>query len=389
MFAQLKSSTLRGTARKRPVPESDTLGQRYGQLSTAIVTVDPHLENGMGSIQVRNDHSGPATYQARIRRQGFPTLSRTFPSRGEAQQWLTQHETIIRTRIYAVKMEAERQRVASECAPQYRTLGDLMRRYLALVTPQKRSLDQETLRMKGLLKHTLADCPLNGLSPQRVAEWRDLRLQSVSSSTVKRDMTLLAHVLKVASDEWGEPFAKNPFRAVRRPREASPRDRRFNPGEEAALLAACDEARATYLRPIVELAIETAMRQSEIVGLDWSRVNLARRSVYLTMTKNGTSRGVPLSLRAMNVLSQLPGDRLGQVFSGVTAEAVKRAFIRARKRAGMEDFRFHDLRHEATSRLFEKGLTVPEVARITGHKTWTMLERYTHLQLEDVARRLD
>ncbi|MFM0131768.1 site-specific integrase [Paraburkholderia sediminicola] len=343
----------------------------------------------MGNVQVRDDNSGIVTYQARIRRQGFPALSRTFPSRAEAQQWIDQHEATIRARIGTAKAEVERQRIARECAPQYRTLGDLMRRYLAVVTPQKRSSDQEALRMNGLLKHALADCPLSGLSPQRVAEWRDLRLQSVSSSTVKRDMTLLAHVLKIASDEWGEPFVKNPFKAIRRPREATPRDRRFNSGEEAALLAACDEARATYLRPIVELAIETAMRQSEIVGLDWSRVNLARRSVHLTMTKNGTSRGVPLSLRAMNVLSQLPGDRRGAVFAGVTAEAVKRAFIRARKRAGMEDFRFHDLRHEATSRLFEKGLTVPEVARITGHKTWTMLERYTHLQLEDVARRLD
>jgi integrase len=339
----------------------------------------------MGTIQKRSN----GTYTAKIRRKGFPALSRTFPTRGEGEAWLNEHEALIRTRVHEVKKEAERRRIASECAPQYRTLGDLMRRYLAVVTPQKRSSGQETLRMKGLLKHSLAECPLSSLSPQRVAEWRDLRLQSVSSSTVKRDMTLLAHVLKIASNEWGEPFTKNPFRSVRRPREATPRDRRFNAGEEAALLAACDEARATYLRPIVELAIETAMRQSEIVGLDWSRVNLARRAVHLAMTKNGTSRGVPLSLRAMNVLSQLPCERRGSVFAGVTVEAVKRAFIRARKRAGMEDFRFHDLRHEATSRLFEKGLTVPEVARITGHKTWTMLERYTHLQLEDVARRLD
>ena len=339
----------------------------------------------MGTIQ-----RGPSGHHtAKIRIKGFPPLSRTFPTRPEAETWLDEQETLVRKRIHEVKNETERHRIATECAPQYRTLGDLMRRYLAVVTPQKRSADQEALRMKGLLKHSLAECPISSLSPQRVAEWRDLRLQSVSSSTVKRDMTLLAHVLKIACDEWGEPFAKNPFRAVRRPREARPRDRRFNAGEEVALLAACDESRAAYLRPIVELAIETAMRQSEIVGLDWSRVNLARRSVHLTMTKNGTLRGVPLSLRAMNVLDQLPGDRLGQVFTGVTAEAVKRAFIRARKRAGMDDFRFHDLRHEATSRLFEKGLTVPEVARITGHKTWTMLERYTHLQLEDVARRLD
>jgi integrase len=345
----------------------------------------------MGTIQKRSN----GTYTAKIRRKGFPALSRTFPTRGEGEAWLNEHEALIRTRVHEVKKEAERRRVASECAPQYRTLGDLMRRYLAVVTPLKRSSDQETLRMNGLLKHSLAECPLSSLSPQRVAEWRDLRLQSVSSSTVKRDMTVLAHVLKVASDEWGESFTKNPFRVVRRPKESAPRNRRLKAGEESGLLAACDDARAHYLRPVVELAIETAMRQSEIVSLAWTNISLPDRSAYLPMTKNGTSRDVPLSSRAIKILDALPaerdnaGNRTGFVFPSVTTEAVKRAFIRARNRAKLVDFRFHDLRHEATSRFFERKLTVPEVARITGHKTWTMLERYTHLRLEDVARRLD
>ncbi|WP_175912660.1 site-specific integrase [Burkholderia sp. BCC1640] len=349
----------------------------------------------MGTIQARPRQRDKIRYQAKIRIKGFSSLSRTFPTRVEAEAWLNEHEAEIRRRIHATKMETERQRIAAECEAQYRTLGDLMRRYLATVTPLKRSAEQETLRMNGLLKHELADCPIINLDRQRVAEWRDVRLLTVSGSTVRRDMTLLAHVVKIGIEEWAAPLAQNPFQKVRRPKESPPRDRRLRTGEESALLAACRDARAPYLRPVVELALETAMRQSEIVALDWAHISLSGRYARLPMTKNGTARGVPLSARAAMILQSVPtafdanGNRTGQVFAGVTTEAVKRSFIRAVRRAELRDFRFHDLRHEATSRFFERRLTVPEVARITGHKTWTMLERYTHLQLDDVARRLD
>ncbi|AJY19405.1 site-specific integrase [Burkholderia multivorans] len=349
----------------------------------------------MGTIQARTRQLDTIRYQATIRIKGFPTLSRAFPSRTEAEAWLAEHEASIHRRIHSAKIEAERQRIAAECSVQYRTLGDLMRRYLATVTPSKRSADQETIRMNGLLKHGIADCPIVNLDRQRVAEWRDARLQNVTGPTVRRDMILLAHVVKIGMVEWNTPLVENPFRTVRRPLEGPPRNRRMKSGEEPALLSVCDDARAPYLRPIVELALETALRQSELVQLDWSNVSMSGRYAYLPMTKSGTARGIPLSSRAVEILADLPaaldsdGNRAGPVFVGATSEAVKRAFIRASRRAGLANFRFHDLRHEATSRFFERGLTVPEVARITGHKTWTMLERYTHLQLADVARRLD
>ncbi|QRR09740.1 site-specific integrase [Burkholderia sp. MS455] len=344
----------------------------------------------MGTIQSRSRRSG-IRLQATIRIKGFPTLSRAFGDRTDAETWIADQEDFIRRRIHTAKMETERQRIAAECEVQYRTLGDLMRRYLATVTPGKRASDQEAIRMNGLLKHAIADCPILNLDRQRIAEWRDTRLLTVSGSTVRRDMTLLAHVIKIGIEEWSAPLTQNPFRAVRRPAEGPPRDRRLKLGEQAALLSACDDARAPYLRPVVELALETAMRQSELVSLAWQRISLSGRYAYLPVTKNGTARGVPLSSRAIEILATLSrgGNGTGAVFAGVTAEAVKRAFIRAIRRAGLDNLRFHDLRHEATSRFFERGLTVPEVARITGHKTWAMLERYTHLQLDDVARRLD
>jgi integrase len=136
------------------------------------------------------------------------------------------------------------------------------------------------------------------------------------------------------------------------------------------------------------LALETAMRQGELVNLRWEHVHLARRIAHLPDTKNGEPRTVPLSTAALKILRSLPRSLTGQVFVGLTSEAVKRAFARAVRRAGIDDLHFHDLRHEATSALFERGLNIMEVASITGHKDLRMLRRYTHLRAEDLAKKL-
>jgi integrase len=130
------------------------------------------------------------------------------------------------------------------------------------------------------------------------------------------------------------------------------------------------------------------MRQSELVGLKWKNIDFQRRTAFLPHTKNGESRSVPLSAEALNVLGNLPRSISGDVFPGLTTTAVKKAFTRATRRAEIEDFHFHDLRHEATTRLFERGLNIMAVAAITGHKDLRMLQRYTHLKAEDLARKL-
>jgi len=142
---------------------------------------------------------------------------------------------------------------------------------------------------------------------------------------------------------------------------------------------------------VVKLALETGMRMSEIIGLDWLQVDLKKRTIRLLegKTKNGEGRAVPLSKRAIEVFEGRPGPRVGPVFVGVTQPACTRAFMRAADRAGVENFHFHDLRHEATSRLFEKGLNVMEAASITGHKDLRMLQRYTHLDASKLAEKLD
>jgi integrase len=360
-----------------------------GALTAHTCTHSFQVELGMGTLQKRPN----GAFTAKIRRKGFPTLSYTFSTQSEAGAWMAEQEAAITARVTAARAIEDQKRIAAECAPRYRVFGDLMLRYLETVTPTKRAADEEAMRLRGLFKHSIASCPLQGLTVRRVAEWRDERMQKVSGSTVNRDMNLLGHVIETARSEWEIDFEVNPFQRVRRPREAPPRERRLTKAEESALMTACDATQNPYVRPIIILALETAMRRSEIVGLEWERVYLEEPSVHLTQTKTGRPRGVALSRRAVATLAALRpvcgGELKGSVFPGLTANALKLAFRRAVERAGIKDFRFHDLRHEATSRLCEKRLTVMEVASITGHQDVRMLRRYIHLQVSDLARKLD
>jgi integrase len=226
-----------------------------------------------------------------------------------------------------------------------------------------------------------------------MARYRDERLQKVTAGSVRRELTILSHLFEVSCKEWGI-FVRNPVRDITLPPNNRARDRRLQDTEDASdteesrLLAACRRCRNPYLLPIVQFALETAMRQSEIVRLRWQHVNLKRRTAFLPDTKNGESRTVPLSSVAVDVLKALPRSINGEVFPGVTTESIKKAFIRAVRHAGIEDLHFHDLRHEATTRLFEQGLTILEVSSITGHRDLQMLRRYTHLRAEDLAKKL-
>ena len=162
------------------------------------------------------------------------------------------------------------------------------------------------------------------------------------------------------------------------------RDRRLKANELDDILRASE---SEELGRVVQLVLETAMRRGEISTLRWENIDLKNKSILLRDTKNGDTRPVPLSSRAIKLLKALPRRIDGGVF-GMLPDSITRAFDRACQRAGVEHLRFHDLRHEATSRLFEKGLNPMEVASITGHKTLQMLKRYTHLKVEDLARKL-
>ncbi|HHJ15204.1 MAG TPA: site-specific integrase [Gammaproteobacteria bacterium] len=319
---------------------------------------------------------GPYQWQAQVRKKGQPLQTKTFETRAEAEQWARAIEVEMDKGVFVSRAEAEST-----------TLKELLERYLNEITPLKKGAASETNRLRALMRLPLARRFVASIRGMDIARFRDERLQKVTPSTVKRDLVLLGHAFEVARKEWGIHF-HNPVRDIKLPSENRPRDRRLQAGEETRLLAACEQARNPWLLPVVQLALETAMRQGELIRLHWEHIDLSHRTAYLPDTKNGESRTVPLSTTAIQVLRALPRSLHGQAIPGVTTEAIKRAYIRAVRRAGIEDLRFHDLRHEATTRLFEKGLNIMEVASITGHKDLRMLRRYTHLKAEDLARKL-
>lgn len=338
----------------------------------------------MPTIRKRGEYQ----YQAIVRREGYPRQTKTFLTYREAETWATTIESEMLRGIFIDRSLAERT-----------TLGDLIARYLVEVTPTKRGQASELSRGNNLIRDPLSSYKVAALSGKILAEFRDRRLMRVSGSTVNRDLNMISHVLNTARKEWGV-HCDNPVAYIRRPRPGKSRERRLQEGEAERLLRALDICGRNpdgtftegmhnpWVKPIVQLAIETAMRRGELLSLRWPDVDLEKQTAHLRSTKNGESRTVPLSRAAIGVLAVLPRSIDGRVFP-TTADALKKGFTRACARAGIEELRFHDLRHEATSRLFELGVfDMMEVATITGHKTLAMLRRYTHLRAERLAQKL-
>lgn len=327
----------------------------------------------MATLEKRGDF-----WRAKVRRIGFPTQSRTFDNKALAERWAREIENEMDRGDFVDRTEAEKN-----------TLAEVLKRYQKEISPTKKGAVSEDSRINGILRSRVCKTKMSALSSTQLAAYRDERLEAVSPSTVNRELNVISHAIEIARREWGIYMPENPVRLVRRPKAPRARDRRFVKDEEKRLIAECrDTARNPFLLAVVQLAIETGMRQGEIVGIERSRMDLKKRYIVLPDTKNGEQRIVPLSPKAIKVIKALPASVNTKLFPGLTTEAVKRAFIRAAKRAKLDDFHFHDLRHEATSRLFALGLNPMEVAAITGHKTLQMLKRYTHLNATDLAKKL-
>jgi integrase len=267
-------------------------------------------------------------------------------------------------------------------------LGDVLRRYRETVTPSKRGGIEEAIRLKALERRRIAKLALVNVTPQAIAAFRDERLAECSPGTVIRDLAVLSSIFNHARREWGINFA-NPVQMVRKPASPPGRDRVLSPDEEHRLIAAAAPAgrRNHLLHPMLIVALETAMRRGELLSLQWEHVHMDRRCAYLPLTKNGSSRWVPLSSRAIVALDTLSGPALGAVFP-IEHAALDKCFKRACGRAGIENMRFHDLRHTAATRLSEKLPNVIELAAVTGHQSLQMLKRYYHPSAEALASRL-
>ena len=314
-------------------------------------------------------------WQAIVRHKDIGVVAKTFQSKTQAVKWASE----------------ERERIVNNGPASLEitkvTLGQLLRRYSSEVTVLKKGAVTEERRLNRLINDPISTLTLDKLSSSAIAAFRDRRLPD-GARTTHYDLTLIRHCLKIATHEWGLMLSSNPVDFIKMPPTSKPRQRRLDKGDYERLEQASHLTINPHVWPIIVFAIETGMRRSEILGLTWDNIILERQLAYLPLTKNGTSREVPLSKKAVQVLSNQRSRQDAPTPFPVNANAFRLAWERLRKRADLCDLRFHDLRHEAISRFFEMGLSVPEVAVISGHKDARMLFRYTHLRAENIIVKL-
>jgi integrase len=331
----------------------------------------------MATISKRGKHQ----WQAKIRRKGYPVQSNTFERKIDAEQWARDIENEMDRGVFVSRKEAEST-----------TLYEALDRFIDEYIPNLKMVANETRRAKAIQARAIASLYMATIRTKHIAEFiKEREEEGVKPNTIRLDLAILSRLFEVAATDWGMESLNNPVKRARKPKLNGGRTRRLQPAqgkeeksEEERLLEACGEK----FRPVVQFAIETAMRRAEIANLTWANIDLKGKTAYLAETKNMTERTVPLSPAAIDILKGLPRRITGSVF-GMSENAITIAMRRAREEAQINNLVFHDLRHEATSRLFERtDLDLLEIAEITGHKNLQMLKRYTHLRSNRLAARL-
>ena len=336
----------------------------------------------MASIRQRGNK-----WQARVTH-GALSASETFTNKSDALRWARQQQVSMEQGTYIVPKVGM-------------TLAKLIDRYVKEVLPSKRGWRQEQYILKAWQLRPLAKLRISSIKPTDIAQARDARAVEVSLASVRRELDVLSSVFTMAIKEW-QLCETNPILQIRKPPQGKARDRCLMPGELDLIISASE---SPDFAPIVTLALESGMRRSEILGLRWEYIDLKQCVAHLPLTKNGESRNVPLSPKAISLLTTLPRRIDGRVFvkNGTSLSgAFQRAVIRSRAiyvdecrqenvdpdKNFLVGLRLHDIRHSNITRLFERGFNIMEVSAISGHKTLSMLKRYTHLRAEDLARKL-
>lgn len=274
-------------------------------------------------------------------------------------------------------------------------LRDALAMYLSRVSIHKKGHKQEQYRINTISSHALSDKNVDEITSVDIANYRDERLATksvlgkpISPNTVRLELALLSDLFNIGQIEWGI-CKDNPVLRIRKPKLPNGRDRRLRPYEERKLLRKAAAHPNPELKVIIIVALETAMRQGEILSLLWENINFRSGVAHLPDTKNGCARDVPLTTRAREAFSKLGVKQSGPVFNYTSAgfKSVWRAMLH---RLDIYDLHFHDLRHEAISRMFELGtLDVVEISTISGHKSLQMLKRYTHLRAHKLVAKLE
>ena len=334
----------------------------------------------MATIEARKTSDGKTTYRVKIRIRGFPSQSATFERKTDAKNWAAQTEAAIREGRY----------FKNNAAKKY-TVGDLIARYLE---HQENRNQKRVLDVRYYLKwwdQEIGMYLLSDLTKNLILTKREQLIQSGiyvkkrAPATVNRYMGVLSHALSVAVNEW-EWLPEHPMKNIAKLPEPRGRVRFLDEDERTRLLDACRESSSAFLYPLVVLALSTGARHGELISLRWDQVDFERKAIVLHNTKNGERRVLALAHHALEVMegwyrARDPKNPLVFPSERYPAQPVQSrpAWLEAIKQAGIQDFRFHDLRHSAASYLAMNGASTNEIAEVLGHKTLAMVKRYAHL----------
>ena len=305
------------------------------------------------------------SWQSIVRVHGYPPMTKTFKQKIDALRYSRDLEN---------KLFRQSNNIAKKKFPKMR---DVLIRYRDEVVIHKRSKDMETKLIKYLLTEGFVNYAINHVEPKLIAQYRDRALRSLKSSSVNRRLAIVSHCFTIAKKEWGYDIS-NPVLSIRRPTNPEPRDRRFSKAEISKILT-CNRT-SPHMKFIIELALELGMRRSEIANIKAQHVKGNLLLIPVAKTK---PRTIPLTPKAVLLLKHnLPMQ--------MSSNAIHLSWKRITKRHGIEDARFHDLRHEALSRMFEvKSLNLPEVQLFSGHSDPRVLMKvYANLRPKDLADKL-
>lgn len=349
------------------------------------VSLNIGMTHYMAYIEKRKGRDGKTMHRAMIRLKGFPTQTATFERLTDAKHWVQQTEAAMRQGRYFKSAEAKKH-----------TVAEMIDRYLerlAIENPKRLAdVQSKLLWWRDELGYAML-CDLSkamitakiDLLSSRTYALKSGKEKQITPATVNRYIATFSHVCSIAMNEW-EWLEHHPLQKVQKKRESRGRVRFLDDAERKALLEACEEVHREFLYPIVVLALSTGARRSEILNLKWSNIDFERQVITLHVTKNNERRVLPLAGKALAEMKLLHANRSTVAQYVFPAPSNPRqpwrfqtSWNSAVKKAKLEDFRFHDLRHSAASYLAMNGASLSEIAEVLGHKTLAMVKRYAHL----------
>ncbi len=305
-----------------------------------------------------------------IRKKHFKPIRKTFIYEIQARKYAREKES-----------EIDKGFLVSYEQAQSTKLGELLERYRTEITSKKKGAIVEDYKIKYLQTLTTCDNYLISITPTKIAKLRDQLLADRKPGTVCKYLAFISNAWNIARKEWGINLPDNPVSLIKKPVVKDRRDRILTPDEYKRLLDATGKSKLYSMKGMVIFAYATGARYGEILKLQKNDVDFIKRTAILRDTKNDEDRVLPLTEEAMKVLREQPLTTTGHFFQA-SNDKFKHYFNKAKLIAGLENFRFHDLRACALTNFFlpPYNFSIPMVAKISGHKGWKELERYERMK---------